>query len=162
MVAGDWLEDIALPIPTSSGDKSPRPRGRHQGMTDQPPQSIETATGAEASQVESIRAEISREMVRLYKELFGRGPTKARTGFAGPDIIICSLENTFTPAERSLVEMGEHQRLRDTRMYFQSATSEKFREIIERITGRKVRAFISGLDAEKDVCAEVFYLESNE
>jgi uncharacterized protein YbcI len=109
---------------------------------------------------ESVRAEISREMVRLYKELFGRGPTKARTEFAGPDIVICSLENTFTPAERSLSEMGEHQRLRDTRMYFQAATSEKFREIVERLTGRKVRAFISGLDADKDVCAEIFYLET--
>lgn len=108
---------------------------------------------------DSIRAEISREMVRLYKELFGRGPTKARTEFAGPDIVLCSLENTFTPAERSLAEMGEHQRLRDTRMYFQSATSDKFREIIERLTGRKVRAFISGLDAGADVCSEVFYLE---
>jgi len=108
---------------------------------------------------ESVRAEISREMVRLYKELFGRGPTKARTEFAGPDIVICSLENTFTPAERSLVEMGEQQRLRDTRMYFQVATSEKFREIVERLTGRKVRAFISGLDAEEDISAEIFYLE---
>jgi uncharacterized protein YbcI len=108
---------------------------------------------------DSVRAEISREMVRLYKELFGRGPTKARTEFAGPDIVICTLENTFTPAERSLAEMGEHQRLRDTRMYFQSATADKFREIIERLTGRKVRAFISGLDAGVDVCCEVFYLE---
>jgi uncharacterized protein YbcI len=114
----------------------------------------------EATAYDSVRAEISREMVRLYKELFGRGPTKARTEFAGPDIVICSLENTFTPAERSLAEMGEHQRLRDTRMYFQSATSDKFREIIERVTGRKVRGFISGLDAGVDICAEVFYLES--
>jgi uncharacterized protein YbcI len=124
-------------------------------MADQP--KIETLD-REGSNHESVRAEISREMVRLYKELFGRGPTKARTEFAGPDIIICSLEHTFTPAERSLAEMGEHQRLRDTRMYFQAATSDKFREIIERLTGRKVRAFISGLDAEEDVCAEVFYL----
>lgn len=87
---------------------------------------------------------------------------KARTEFAGPDIVICSLEDTFTPAERSLAEMGEHQRLRDTRMYFQAATSDKFTEIIERVTGRKVRAFISGLDAEADVCAEVFYLASKD
>jgi len=111
---------------------------------------------------DSIRAEISREMVRLYKELFGRGPTKARTEFAGPDIVICSLENTFTPAERSLADLGEHQRLRDTRMYFQAATHDRFTEIVERLTGRKVRAFISGLDAEEDVCAEVFYLVPKE
>src|SRR3954453_4054877 len=101
---------------------------------------------------ESIRAEISREMVRLYKELFGRGPTKARTELAGPDIVICSLENTFTPDQRSLAEKGKPQRLGATRMYFQAATGDKFREIIERLAGRKVRAFISGLDAGVDVC----------
>jgi uncharacterized protein YbcI len=125
-------------------------------MADQP--NIESLDRENGSH-ESVRAEISREMVRLYKELFGRGPTKARTEFAGPDIVICSLENTFTLAERSLVEMGEHQRLRDTRLYFQSATHDRFTEIIERVTGRKVRAFISGIDPEHDVCAEVFYLE---
>jgi uncharacterized protein YbcI len=126
-------------------------------MNDRPATTTQESNGDTG--FDSIRAEISREMVRLYKELFGRGPTKARTEFAGPDIVICSLENSFTPAERSLAEMGEHQRLRDTRMYFQAATSDRFREIIERLTGRKVRAFISGLDAGADVCCEVFYLE---
>ena len=126
-------------------------------MNDQP--ILNSTEAGNGSGYESIRAEISREMVRLYKELFGRGPTRARTEFAGPDILICSLENTFTPAERSLAEMGEHQRLRDTRLYFQAATSDRFREIVERVTGRKVRAFISGLDAEEDICSEVFYLE---
>jgi uncharacterized protein YbcI len=125
-------------------------------------QTLEPQSDGHGSSFESIRAEISREMVRLYKQLFGRGPTKARTEFAGPDIVICTLENTFTPAERSLADLGEHQRLRDTRMYFQAATHERFREIVERLTGRKVRAFISGLDAEEDVCAEVFYLEPRE
>lgn len=107
----------------------------------------------------SVLAEISREMVRLYKEQFGRGPTKARTTFAGPDALVCTLEDSFTPAERRLAEMGEHQRLRDTRLYFQHATETEFREVIERITGRKVRAFISGTDTNSDVSAELFYLE---
>src|SRR5215218_7459309 len=125
-------------------------------MDEQPATTTEIPEESNDGGFDSIRAEISREMVRLYKELFGRGPTKARTEFAGPDIVICSLENSFTPAERSLAEMGEH--LRDTRMYFQAATSDKFSEIVERLTGRKVRAFISGLDASVDVCSEVFYL----
>jgi uncharacterized protein YbcI len=110
---------------------------------------------------DSIRAEISREMVRLYKDQFGRGPTKVKTEFAGPDIVICTLEDSFTPAERSLVEMGEHQRMRDTRLYFQHATEAEFRETIERLLGRKVRAFTSGLDTVADVSAEVFFLERN-
>lgn len=108
---------------------------------------------------ESVLAEISREMVRIYKEQFGRGPTKARTDFAGPDVIIATLEQSFTPAEQRLAAMGEHQRLRDTRMYFQYAIEKTFRETIERILGRKVRAFVSGLDAQEDVATEIFYLE---
>jgi uncharacterized protein YbcI len=108
----------------------------------------------------SIRAEISREMVRLYKEQFGRGPTKARTEFAGPDIVISTLEDSFTPAERRMAEMGESQRLRDTRTFFQHATEAEFCAVVERLLKRKVRAFVSGIDTDKDVSAEVFYLES--
>jgi uncharacterized protein YbcI len=107
----------------------------------------------------SVRAEISREMVRLYKEQFGRGPTKARTEFAGPDIVICTLEESFTPAERRLAEMEEHQRLRDTRLYFQHATTGEFIGTVERIMNRKVRAFNSSVDTHSDVSVEVFHLE---
>jgi uncharacterized protein YbcI len=118
------------------------------------PESAETA-----DYQTSVRAEISREMVRLYKEQFGRGPTKARTEFAGPDIVICTLEDSFTPAEKRLAEMGEHQRLRDTRLYFQHATKGDFIGIIERIMNRKVRAFNSSIDTHNDVSVEVFHLE---
>jgi|SRR4051794_30861666 len=108
----------------------------------------------------SIRAEISREMVRLYKDQFGRGPTKARTEFAGPDVVVSTLEDTFTPAERKMAEMGESQRLRDTRTFFQHATEAEFCAVVERLLKRKVRAFVSGIDTDKDVSAEIFYLES--
>ena len=104
-------------------------------------------------------SELSNAMVRLYKEQFGRGPTKARSVYAGPDAVLCTLENSFTPAEAALVRMGEHQRLRDTRMFFQYATEDEFRETVEQITGRKVRAFVSGVDVERDVSSELFYLE---
>lgn len=108
---------------------------------------------------DSILAEISRQMVRIYKEQFGRGPTKARTDFAGPDIVICTLEESLTPAEQRLAQLGEHQRLRDTRMYFQHVTEKEFCAVLERVLGRKVRAFVSGIDTERDVSSEVFYLE---
>jgi uncharacterized protein YbcI len=117
--------------------------------------------GAETNGVDpdgSVRARISREMVRLYKEQFGRGPTKARTEFAGPDIVVSTLEDTFTPAERKLAEMGEHQRLRDTRLYFQHATKGDFIGAIERILNRRVHAFNSSVDTENDVSVEVFHL----
>jgi uncharacterized protein YbcI len=126
-------------------------------MSDEPSPETEAAV---ASSTLSVRAEISREMVRLYKDQFGRGPTKVRTDFAGGDIVISTLEDSFTPVERRMAEMGESHRLRDTRTFFQHATEEEFCEVIERLLKRKVRAFVSGIDTGHDVSAEVFYLES--
>jgi uncharacterized protein YbcI len=104
-------------------------------------------------------AELSNAMVRLYKELFGRGPTKAHTAYATSDLVICTLEQSLTAAERKLVELGEHQALRDTRMLFQHASDDEFIRVVEAITGRAVRAFVSGIDTQHDVSSEVFYLE---
>jgi uncharacterized protein YbcI len=107
----------------------------------------------------SVQMQISNEMVRLYKEQFGRGPTKTRTNWAGSDTLVAILEDTLTPAERNLVKMGEHQRLRDLRMFFQYASVREFCEPVERLTGRKVRAFHSGIDTEVDgMAVEVFVL----
>jgi uncharacterized protein YbcI len=104
-------------------------------------------------------AGITRDMVRLYKEQFGRGPTKTRTFWAGPDTIVTILEDTLTPAERNMVKLHEHQRLRDVRMFFQYATVREFCEPIERWTGRKVRAFTSGIDTEVEgLASELFVL----
>jgi uncharacterized protein YbcI len=107
----------------------------------------------------SVQMQVSNEMVRLYKEQFGRGPTKARTNWAGPDILVTLLEDTLTPAERNLVKLGEHQRLRDLRMFFQYASVREFCEPVERLTSRKVKAFHSSIDTEAEgMSTEVFVL----
>jgi uncharacterized protein YbcI len=102
---------------------------------------------------------LSDEMVRLYKDQFGRGPTRSRSNWAGPDTVVVTLEDTLTPAERNLVALGEHQRLRDTRMFFQYARVREFCEPVERLTGRKVRSFLSGIDTEVEgLSIELFVL----
>jgi uncharacterized protein YbcI len=106
--------------------------------------------------------EISNSMVRLYKEAFGRGPTKARAQFAGPDTLVVILESSLTVAERNLVAMGEHQRLRESRLFFQYALEDQFRAIVEHALGRRTVAFVSGIDAARDVAIEVFTLEPSE
>jgi uncharacterized protein YbcI len=103
--------------------------------------------------------EISNAIVRLYKEAFGRGPTKARAQFAGHDVLVVVLENSLTVAERNLVAMGEHQRLREARLFFQYALEDQFRAIVEQALGRRTVAFISGIDTSRDVAMEVFTLE---
>src|SRR5918998_537336 len=102
--------------------------------------------------------ELTNAMVRLYKELFGRGPTKARTDYAGPDTIVSTIQNSLTPSERNMLELGEDQRVREIRMFFQHASDREFKTTVEQITGRKVWAFVSGIDTREDVSSELFYL----
>jgi uncharacterized protein YbcI len=107
----------------------------------------------------TLLSDISREMVRLYKEQFGRGPTHVRTSWAGPDVLVTTLEDTLTPAERNLARLGQHERLRETRTFFQYASVAEFCEPVERLTGRKVRAFVSGIDSVVDgLAVELFVL----
>jgi uncharacterized protein YbcI len=103
--------------------------------------------------------EISNAMVGVYKEAFGRGPTKARAQFAGQDTLVVILECSLTVAERNLVAMGEHQRLREARLFFQYALEDQFRAIVEHALGRRTVAFVGGIDTRRDVAMEVFTLE---
>jgi uncharacterized protein YbcI len=102
--------------------------------------------------------QIPRAMVAIYKDQFGRGPRHAHSHYAGPHAIICFLEGTLTPLELGLAESGEHQRLRDIRLWFQYSAEDSFRGAVEAATGREVIAFISGVDTKTDVSSETFVL----
>jgi len=121
-------------------------------------QHLAVAADDDGTRTQSILSAISNEMVKIYKDQFGRGPTKTRTNWAGPDVILVTLEDTFTPAERSLRKLGEHERLRELRMLFQYAEVDVFCAPVERLTGRKVKAFVSGLDTVADLATEMFAL----
>ena len=119
----------------------------------------EAASPAGEHTSQALTLAVSNEMVRIYKEQFGRGPTKVRSDWAGPDLLICTLRETFTPAERRLAQLGQHERLREMRTFVQYMAESEFTAAIERTVGRKVIAFISGIDSNNDLAAEVFYLE---
>ena len=111
---------------------------------------------------EPYLSELSNEMVRLYKDIFGRGPTKAKTAYAGADLIVATLETSLTRPERRMAQADEHERLRNLRTYYQYQHENDFVGAVQRVTGRKVRAFVSGIDTKRDVAAELFYLEPRE
>lgn len=98
-------------------------------------------------------------MGRVYKEQrSSSGAARRASAPSSPrrTSILVVLENSLTPAERALVAMGEHERLRDNRTFLQYATVTEFCTPVERITGRTVRAFISGVDTVEDVSVETF------
>ena len=110
--------------------------------------------------VGSLLQDVSNAMVALHKEQFGRGPTRAESHFADDDALLCIMEDALLPAERTMVEMGEQQRVRESRMFLQVATAEQFIATVETITGRTVRGFASATDPDHGIVMETFIFES--
>src|SRR3954470_15857587 len=113
----------------------------------------------EGQQVVGAMNAVSNAMVALHKEQFGRGPTRARSHFAGPDTLVCVLQDALLPAERAMVEMGEAQRVRESRMWFQVATAQRFIDAVEEIVGRTIYSFASATDPDRSVVMEIFVFE---
>ncbi len=118
------------------------------------PQDGPAARGALVSQ-------LSREIVQLHARLYGRGPTKARS-YLQSDYAICLLEEIFTRAELTLIAAGSSEHVRRTREKFQEAVRDEFVELVERITGRRVKVFLSQVDIEANLAFEFFLFADSE
>src|SRR5688572_33378911 len=104
-----------------------------------------------------MRATISREMVRLQAEYYGKGPTKAKT-YIVDDLVVVVLEESFTRAEKTLVERGEREAIQHIRRRFRQQMADSFISIVEQATGRRVRTFLSETDVDQAVSVETFLL----
>jgi len=103
------------------------------------------------------RANIASGFVGLHSKYYGRGPTKSKV-YADGDLVVVVMEETFTPAERTLIEHGQSQGIQEIRRNFQTIMADQFKALIEQATGRKVRSFSSETDLENDIAVEVFLL----
>jgi uncharacterized protein YbcI len=104
----------------------------------------------------AVVAKVSREIVGIYAEYFGRGPTKAKTSWH-EDFVLCVLEDVFTRAERVLVDGGRFEQVRVNRQAFQEEIEPMFREAVEKATGRRVDACLSQVN-QAGIAAEIFLL----
>lgn len=105
----------------------------------------------------SLVAAISRDVVRVHAEYYGRGPTKAKTIWRD-EIIVCVLEDIFTKAEQLMVEHGRFEDVRLNRIAFQDEVGPIFRADVEKTTGRQVKSFLSQISPD-GVASEVFILD---
>jgi uncharacterized protein YbcI len=106
----------------------------------------------------TLRQDISTAMVGLYKEHFGKGPTRCRT-YLEPDLVVVILGEGYTPSERTLFEAGKWYEVRSARQIWQDSMHERFVTTIEELTGRKVSAFLSANHQDPDLAVELFVLE---
>ena len=105
-----------------------------------------------------LAAAISNAIVVLHRDHYGGGAWRART-VMGSDYVIVFLEDVYTPVERTLIDAGRFDAVKETRNAFQDTMREKFSEAVERLVGRKVIGFLSQVHVDPDLSVETFILE---
>ena len=108
-----------------------------------------------------VRTAISDGLVALLKEYYGRGPERTRT-YVSDDLVVCLLRGGFTRVEQTLLETGHGDDVIRQRMVFQDVMRDRFEEVVEHATGRKVIGFMSGNQQNPDMICEVFVLAPTE
>jgi uncharacterized protein YbcI len=104
-------------------------------------------------------AAISDAMVALHRRYYGRGATKARTYQVHADLLLVELRDVYLTVERTLIERGQENTVRATRLTFQQAMHREFVGTIEELTGRKVQGYASESLVRPELVLEIFYLE---
>ena len=106
-----------------------------------------------------LNAAITSALVGIQTEYLGRGPRSASTFHYG-HVLVTLMHDVLTPAEKSLTRTNQTEAVDHIRHLFQETMESAFREAVERLTGRKVLAFISGNHIEPDIAAELFILDA--
>jgi uncharacterized protein YbcI len=108
-----------------------------------------------------LSAALSNAIVALMAEYTGRGATQSRT-FVNENLITCIMHDSLTKGERSLVTDGKEDAVLEMRRVYQATMRPELIAIVERLTGRKVAAFMSANHVDPDVAVETFVLELSE
>jgi uncharacterized protein YbcI len=103
-------------------------------------------------------AEVTNAVVRLHRRHYGKGPTRSKS-YLVDDVLVCVMRDVFTTVERTLVEAGDHAKVRETRLAFRDAMRDRFIEEVERVVGRPVLGFTSQVLVEQETAIDVFVLE---
>jgi uncharacterized protein YbcI len=104
-------------------------------------------------------AAVTNGIVKLFREYYGRGPTKAKSYVLDDRIVVCVLEETMTKVEQTLVENGHGDKVREVRLTFQEAMADEFTRTVTECMGRRVLAYHSQLTLEPDIGFEFFVLD---
>jgi uncharacterized protein YbcI len=104
-------------------------------------------------------AELSRGLVQVLRREVGRGPTQAKSFWAGDDLLVTLFGDVFLRAEKTLLRHGQEDVAMAYRGAIQHALRQELRAEVERVVGRKVVAAMGCAHHEPDLMAELFVFE---
>ena len=101
---------------------------------------------------------VTEAMASMHERYYHRRPATARTRLLGDDLLVCVLGGVYTDVEKTMIELQKSTIVQETRSDFQAAMQHKFIEVVERLSGRSVMAFISNSHVGPDMEMELFML----
>jgi uncharacterized protein YbcI len=113
---------------------------------------------ARAGSASDVLVAISEQIVQLYLEAFGRGPTRART-YVEPQFAVCVLRDILTTAERTLLESDGRAEVEAARVTINEAIDRRYISIVETQTGRQVLSHLARVRAPADIAVHFFLFD---
>ena len=132
-----------------------------EGVSGEAAESLIAVDNSQDASVEGrgqMRKDISNAMVGMKKQLYGKGPVKAKT-FINDNIVFVVLEGGLTRNEETLLAAGEDRLVRQYRLRFQEVVAKTAHETIERLTGRTVLTYHSQIVFDPHRTFEIFVLD---
>jgi len=109
---------------------------------------------------EQVSAQISRELLAIHHESYGRSAERARAYVLDDTVIVLIDGLELLPNEEFLISSGNQDAVFNLRTQCQEAIGPTLRAAVERATGRRVIGFASHISLEGPrFSAEIFRLE---
>jgi uncharacterized protein YbcI len=105
-----------------------------------------------------LNAALTSAIVGIHTNHLGRGPSSAST-FHNENVVAVLMRDVMTQVEKTLSRSGNGQAVSNMRHLYQQTMADEFKAAVERLTGRKVVAFISGNHVDPDIAVELFILD---
>jgi uncharacterized protein YbcI len=114
--------------------------------------------GLEQEEGLSLPARVSHAVVRAIKDLYGRGPTHAKT-FLCDEYVFCVMSGGLSRDEETMIRAGQHDIVRDYRLKFQAVIAPELVRRVEDVLGRRVINYHSQILFDPDRMIEIFMLD---
>jgi uncharacterized protein YbcI len=112
----------------------------------------------EDHEAQSLPARVSHTVVRAIKDLYGRGPTHAKT-YLCDDWVFCVMAGGLTRDEETMIRGGQQEAVREYRLRFQAVIAPELIRRVEDVLGRKVINYHSQILFDPDRLVEIFMLD---
>ena len=107
---------------------------------------------------DALLAGVTDSMVALHKRYHHREPVTAKSMLMSNEMLACVMGGVYTDVEKTMIELQRQTIVQQTRSAFQTAMQDRFISEVERLSGRRVLAFMSNSHVGPDLEIELFVL----